>query len=396
MIQFPWKKPKRTRAAPRADPVGLWLTGTDAHDLLCPSGYTPLSQNEDVRACVHRIADLISTMTIRLMENTEQGDRRIKNELSRRVDIYPSPTMTRKNFIYRLVTDLCITGNAVVFPVVNGDGLLQELRLWRPEAYSFQQTADGYIVRHGAAAFQPDEVLHFVLMPDDRYPFRGNGFTPLVRGAVENIVQASATKKAFLQSKWKPSLIISVAADTEELRDAEARHTILGSYTRTTEIGEPWLIPAGELSVTQVKPLTLNDLAIQDSLTLDKKAVAAAFGLPPFLLGVGDFNREAYNTFISAVIMPIAQGIQQELTRKLLYSDRLYFTFNPESLLQYGELTGMVTQLVNMGIMSRNEARAKFGYTPVDGLDGYHTLENYVPVEKLGDQKKLKGNDHEN
>ena len=28
--------------------------------------------------------------------------------------------------------------------------------------------------------------------------------------------------------------------------------------------------------------------------------------------------------------------------------------------------------------------------------DGYHTLENYVPVEKLGDQKKLKGNDHEN
>lgn len=384
---------RRSTPAARADPVAVWLNGSDARDILCPSGYTPLSQNEDVRGCVHRIADLISSMTIRLMENTENGDKRVKNALSRRVDIAPSRIMTRKNFIYRIVSDLCIAGNAVVFPVVSGDGLLEELWLWRQTEVSYQETADGYVIRRGGAVFQPDELLHFVLRPDDDYPFRGNGFTPLVRRAVENLVQAAATKTAFLQSKWKPSLIVSIQADVEELRDAKQRSTILGSYTKTTELGEPWLIPAGEIDVKTVQPLTLNDLAVQDSITLDKRAIAAAFGLPAFLLGVGDFDRDAYNNFIASVILPIAQGIQQELTRKLLWSENWYFTFNPESLMQYSlsELTTMTTELVSIGMMSRNEGRAKFGYTPVPGLDEFITLENYIPVNRLGDQKKLKG-----
>lgn len=55
------------------------------------------------------------------------------------------------------------------------------------------------------------------------------------------------------------------------------------------------------------------------------------------------------------------------------------------------ELTTMTTELVSIGMMSRNEGRAKFGYTPVPRLDEFITLENYIPVNRLGDQKKLKG-----
>ena len=60
-----------------------------------------------------------------------------------------------------------------------------------------------------------------------------------------------------MRSKWKPSLIISIQADTEELQDKELRKKILGSYTDTTEAGEPWLIPAGEIDIKTVQPLTL-------------------------------------------------------------------------------------------------------------------------------------------
>ena len=95
----------------------MWLNGSDASDILCPIGiYAIISQNEEIRRCVYKIADLVSDMTIMLMENGENGDVRLKNELSKKIDVYPNKDMTRKNFIHKIVTDMFMTGNSVVYP----------------------------------------------------------------------------------------------------------------------------------------------------------------------------------------------------------------------------------------------------------------------------------------
>lgn len=323
------KKKKRS-----TDPVAYWLAGGDAKDILCPIGYTPLSKNEEVRKNIHKIADMVSSMTIMLMENGENGDKRIKNELSKKLDIYPNKHMVRKNFIYKIVTDLLLTGNSVVYPEYSGE-LLENLTIWNSDRVSYSVAGEGYVIRYGGQQFSPDEVLHFVLVPDDDYPFRGQGYAAMMKSTLQNILQAEATKTGYMKSKWKPSLIISITADAEELQDPEKRSKILGSYTDTTEAGEPWLIPAGEVDVKTVQPLTLNDLAIQDSLQLDKKVVASVFGVHGFLVGIGDFNKEAYNNFVETAIMNIARVIEQELSKKLLYRPDWYFKFNAKSLKQY-------------------------------------------------------------
>ena len=225
--------------------------------------------------------------------------------------------MTRKHFIYKIVADMIITGNSVVFPEIQ-NGLLENLKIWDINSVHFNGDFESYVIQYKLQIFDPDEVLHFVLIPDDLLPYKGQGFIPIVKDTIANIVQANTTKTGFLQSKWRPSLIIKVESDAEGMQIQEERKKILNSYVGDTENGEPWIVPASEIDVKEIRPLSLQDLAIQDSITLDKKAVAAAFGVPAFMVGVGAFNKDEYNNFISSVIMPIAKSIEQELTKKLV------------------------------------------------------------------------------
>ena len=69
--------------------------------------------------------------------------------------------------------------------------------------------------------------------------------------------------------------------------------------------------------------------------------------------------------------------------------------FNSKSLKQYNltERMSFVTEMVKDGMLNRNEGRVEFDYSPVDdpAMNEYNVLENYIPVDKVGDQKKLKG-----
>ena len=374
----------------QTSPIALWLSGEDAQNILMPQGYMPITKNDEVKKCIHKIADLVSSMTIMLMENSDDGDIRLKNQLSKKIDVYPNNLMVRKNFIYKVVADMISTGNSVVMPKVQ-NGLIDNLSIWDMGGVTFHGNFEEYYIQYQLKKFDPDELLHFVLIPDDLMPFKGQGFIPIIKDTIANLVQANTTKTGFLQSKWRPSLIIKVESDAEGMQIKEEREKILNSYVGDTDSGEPWIVPASEIDVKEIRPLSLQDLAIQESIELDKKAIASAFGVPAFMVGVGTFNKDEYNNFISSVIMPIARVIEQEMTKKLVYKPEWYFRFNAKSLMQYnlGELTTHVKEMVAGGLINRNEGRNAFDYSPVDGLNEYVVLENYIPVEDVGKQKKL-------
>ena len=194
-----------------------------------------------------------------------------------------------------------------------------------------------------------------------------------------------------MSEKWKPSIIVRVDGVAEEFAGKEGRRKFLDDYLSTDEAGEPWVVQADLMDVQQIKPLSLQDLAINDAVTLDKRTVASVMHVPAFLLGVGDYDQTAYNNYIRSTVMEIATAIQQELTKKLLLSPSRYFKFNPRSLYAYSltELSGVVRDLYPLGLMEGNEARDWLSMTPKKGLDQLIMLENYIPAEMIGNQKKL-------
>lgn len=376
------------------EPVS-WLCSMDAYNLLTAGHYTRLSDCPEVKMCVHKYADLVSNMTIHLMQNTDKGDIRVKNALSSKLDISPNKLMkTRKAFVYNIVYTLLLPGdgNQVTYPQYTADGLLDDLIPLKPSLTSFQDIPDGYMIKYGNKTFSPEEVLHFVINPDPERPWIGTGYKVVLRDVIKGIRQAGKTKQALLESP-APSIIVKVDGLTEEFSSAEGRKKLSKQYLDSSENGRPWFIPSEAFDVKEIKPLTLNDLALAKNLEIDKRTVAGIFGMPPFLVGVGEFKADEYNNFIGGGVMSIAQTLQQELTRGLLYSPDLYWRFNPRSLYAYSltDINAIGTAMNDRAAMTRNEWRDWIGMGPREDMEELIMLENYLPVSRLGDQKKLNG-----
>lgn len=380
----------RDRPVAQRGNVGFVL-GSGWDSISC-EGYTRLSDNPEVRMAVGRIAELISSMSIRLMENTDSGDIRLKNNLSRRLDIDPNRFMTRKTMMAAIVWTLLLDGggNAVVFPKTSG-GLLDELVPIPPSRVSFQSDGIGYRIVIGGVSYDPADLIHFVLNPSTDRPWFGTGFRVALKSVVKALRQAEKTKNAFLSSEWKPSVIVKVDGNSDELVTEEGRRRLAAQYLKTSGAGEPWLIPAEQMEVVQVKPLSLNDLAINDNVKLDRQSVAAILGVPPYVVGLGQFDQAEWNHFISTTIMPIVRGIEQELTRKLLISPNWYISMNPWALYSYDlkDLSNIGANLYIRGVMTGNEVRNWINLAPKEGLDELVILENFIPQGMIGDQKKL-------
>lgn len=395
-------KKRRARSTPRAEPQKrsiAFIQETGWSDTLECRGYVSLSHNPEICTAVDTIARLIGSMTIYLMENSDDGDIRIKNELSRKVDITPNSRMTRSSFVQWIIKTLILSGNgnAVVYPKFQ-QGYLRDLLPVPASMASFIPVGIwDYRVAIAGQEYDPDDVLHFTLNPGDLYPWMGKGYRVALADVANNLKQAAATEKGFMSSKWKPSIIVKVDGLTDEFSSPVGRKKLLDDYIETTEAGEPWMIPADQFSVEQVKPLTLSDLALADFVQLDKKTVATILGVPPFVLGIGDFKRDAWNNFINSTIMPIAQSIEQEMSKKLLYSPDLFFRFNSRSLYNYDlkDMAAVADDQYIRGIMTGNEVRDWIGLSPLPGLNELIILENYIPRGMIGDQKKLNGGGEE-
>ena len=383
---------KREPTQSRGTKNTMVFTASEVFNEMIQANYTPLDQLPEVVSCARKIAQLIGSATIHLMANTKNGDERIVNELSRLIDINPMPNMTRSTWMESCIMTMLLYGhgNSIVLPHTQ-DGYLQMLEPIPAYRVTFDQISSiDYKVRIDGIPYDPANLIHFVFNPDKYYPWKGAGVKVALRDILQNLNQARATEKAFMSAEYKPSLIVKVDSMSEELSTPAGRQTIIDDYLKPAKKGAPWIIPAEQFDVREVKPLSLTDLAINESVTLDKRMVAALFGVPAFLVGVGEYKKDEWNMFVQTTIMSIAKSIAAELTKKLIINPKWYLKFNVWSLMDYDlkSVSDVLLAGSDRGFVNGDEWRDRVNLAPA-GLKEYRVLENYIPTDMSGKQKKL-------
>ena len=383
----------RSRRSKSNTPESLFAWFVRGSDGSLPIGYHNLLDAPEVVSCIDRIAGVISSATIYLMRNTNDGDKRVKNRLSRFVDVTPwGDLATRQSWMDWIVaTELGKgDGNAYVLPRTRF-GEFTALEPMPGASAIADAGSRSYTVSWKNKVYEPDEVLHFRLHADPDYPWKGRGYRVQAGALAASLRQVGELKDNLTDPDYKPPLIISVDTDAD-LADAEKRNAFRREFLEddADEKGAPWILPAGLMKVEQLKPLNLNDLAVKDTMELDKRAIAALFGVPPFIVGVGEFSASEYNNFIRTVVIPICTGISQELTAKLLESPEMYFKFNDRRLYAYDmrDIVEMDLAMAERGFLTGDEAREDAGRDPA-GLTEFQVLENYIPYDMTNKQKKL-------
>lgn len=376
------------------------LTLIQNGDLEC-AGYTSLDHDPTILTACQAIATLVGLVSWHIMENTDNGDKRIKNELSRKIDIDPNSFTTRADFYEAIAMNMLLygNGNAVVRPHTEG-GYLRDLEVVPMNRVTFVSDDPfgyGYWIYIDGVRYDPKDLLHFRLHPDKQYPWKGTGINVSIKDVANNLKQASHTEKAFLASEYKPPLIVKVQAMGEEFQTPEGRKNISDDYLKTSGAGEPWIIPAEQMEVQSVKPLTLQDLAIADTVKLNKETAAAIVGVPPFLVGVGEFKQIEYNNFIQTTVRAIVNKIQQTMTKGIILSPNWYIKGNVWALLDWdlAKITQVFTAGGDRGWITGNEFRDRINLEPKEGLDELKVLENYIPADMSGNQSKLIGGNDE-
>lgn len=363
----------------------------DKSEAWCPVGYTKLSDVPEIKAGIRKIAELMSVMPLHLLENTSQGNVRVNNELSRKLDVTPCKYLSRPQWITNVVKDMILNGNSFGIPVFKGR-LLDYIIPVTTGGNIIQNGMDDYAVIIDGITYDPDEILHFSYNAEPECPWRGCGLKTELRGVIGALAQARKTAKTIMERPM-PAIAVRTYNLGEDLSTSEGRREIADRFISSVDAGTPWVISAENFELQQIKPMSLSDLAIRDDIEINTRAAAAILGVPAYVLGVGEFKQDEYNNFVSTKLLPLAVLIEQELTRKLINSPSYFIRFSNRQLYSYTmeERLNFSTELYDRGILSGNEVRMDFDLEPVEGLDERKVLENYIPIDMTGKQKKLNG-----
>jgi HK97 family phage portal protein len=321
----------------------------------------------------------------------------------------PNPLQSSSEFFNSLFGFLLLSGNAYILKVGSEVGSPRELHLLRPDRIQIKGGGKPipdryeYIVNGRVQnVFDVDqdtgssEIKHIKLWNplDDYY-----GCSPL-QAAAEEVDQHNLSSKHninLLNNGARPSGAVIFKPKDEQgftvnLSESQRQQLLTDLNNRfvgSGNAGRPMLLE-GDFDWKEMG-LSPKDMDFINLKHMSATDIALCFGVPSQLVGVPDSQTysniaEARLALYEETIIPHLKLIQSDLNEWLvpMFSEELEFCYDIDGIPALAERKRKtyenITNAVNTGIMTRNEAREIIGLSPVTGGDDLYINAALMPI----------------
>ena len=399
------KKPGRVKAAILGwlgVPVGLtdeafWsaMGRSEAGQQVNESTVLQLSA---VWACARIIAETIATLPLGIYERTSTGRRAADSHpLTFLLSRQPNSKTTAAVFWEAMIVAMLLRGNGMAEQVMLG-GRRVALNFLFPGRLSITRDSKGkrryrYTERDGTQREIPEELI-----------FRIPGFTTdgdWGLSAIEygaKVFGSALAATSAANGTFENGLSQTVAFKFPHLLRKEQREefrTTFAEIAGAVNAGKPALLEGGmEAQTIGINP---KDAQLLESRGFSVEEICRWFRVPPFMVGHSE-KATSWGTgieqqmigFLTFTLRPWLSRIEQAINKDLLSPVeqlRYYAEFSIEGLLRAdsaGRAT-YLTQMVNNGLMTRDEGRKKENLPPKGGNADVLTVQTaLIPIDQLG------------
>lgn len=231
-----------------------------------------------------------------------------------------------------------------------------------------------------------------VVMPDNMLEICNMHRMSPIRLHRENIGLAKAAQDFGSEYFGQKGQMTGVLASDQPLRK-EQMDVIQNSWNSSSMNAGTKLLPFG--FKYQRITITPDEAQFIETRKFQAEEICRIYSVPPSLVQLP--SQTTYNNveqqnlqFARHTIAPWAKRIEQEIDRKLIQSFErpdIYSKFNMNDLYR-GDLaarTNFYTQMLQSGVMSINEVRAKEQMNPVQNGDLHTVQVNQIALDRLGD-----------
>lgn len=358
-------------------------------------------------ACIKLNAQAVSSLPLHVFERREDDDRiRIDDDIAAVIgsDGSPNEDQTPLEFWEGQVAWLMTTGNAYSEKVYSGRTLTALQPIMSTHCRPVRKPDGSLIYRvvdRGKSEELPrDKIFHIkgfgqgLRNPDE-------GLSPIAAGA-NSLGAAMAAQEAAAKTfanGMRPTGFFLFDQVLKPEQRAQAHKALVEPLQGSDNAGGIGILEAG----VKWQGVSLNpeDAQMLETRRFDVEEICRWFGVPPIIIGHASQGQTMWGTGVESILIawltlgidPICDRIEARIKKQLIRptgNRRKYAEFNREALLQMDSeaKAEFLSQMVNNGLMTRNEGRAKLNQrkSADPNADKLTVQSAMVTLDSLGQQ----------
>lgn len=350
-----------------------------------------------VWACVRLRSQTISSLPLHLRD--ESKNPATNHPLYRLLHSSPNADMSASEYWEAQLASLDLWGNSYTH-IVREDRRVVALNPLNPEEMVVYRTKSGdlryeYTSKGDTTTYTDDEIMHLKGFTLDGIM----GLSPIQSAAetLGGLMDANRAASREWQNGLKVGGFLKTGAATLTAEQRARMRNALGEFGRPENAGK-WMVLEAGMEPASAQGVRINpaDAQLLESRYFGIEEVCRAFGVPPQLIGHTDkasswaSSLEQTNMgFLTYSLRPTLVRIEQAIARKLLNpEERSQYKpkFSVEGLLRADSAgrASFYTQMLQNGVMSRNDVRTLEDLPRVEGGDDLTVQLNMTTLDRLG------------